>query len=107
MKKWRLFIPTLALVAAACGGGDQTVATQAPAVQTDGSTTSTSSSGSDSTAAPSDDGVAGDTTTTAAELQTGPDGPAAPDFTMALADGSSFTLSAEQKPVYMVFWAEW
>jgi hypothetical protein len=36
-----------------------------------------------------------------------PDGPDAPDFTLALGQGGSFTLSAEQKPVYMVFWAEW
>jgi len=35
------------------------------------------------------------------------DGPPAPDFILALADGTEFTLSAEQKPVYMVFWAEW
>ena len=46
----------------------------------------------------SDDGVA-----TSAEVP----GESAPDFTMALADGTDFTLSAEQKPVYMVFWAEW
>jgi len=26
---------------------------------------------------------------------------------MTLDDGSEFTLSAEQKPVYLVFWAEW
>jgi cytochrome oxidase Cu insertion factor (SCO1/SenC/PrrC family) len=31
----------------------------------------------------------------------------APDFTLALGTGESFTLSAEQKPVYLVFWAEW
>jgi len=35
------------------------------------------------------------------------DGPPAPDFTLALGDGGEFTLSAEQKPVYLVFWAEW
>ncbi|MDX2344613.1 MAG: hypothetical protein QNL12_13205, partial [Acidimicrobiia bacterium] len=35
------------------------------------------------------------------------DGPPAPDFELALADGSTFALSAEQKPVYVVFWAEW
>jgi hypothetical protein len=35
------------------------------------------------------------------------DGPPAPDFTMTLNDGSEFTLSVEQKPVYLVFWAEW
>jgi cytochrome oxidase Cu insertion factor (SCO1/SenC/PrrC family) len=33
--------------------------------------------------------------------------PAAPDFALELADGSVFTLSAAQKPVYLVFWAEW
>ena len=36
-----------------------------------------------------------------------PDGEDAPDFTLALGQGGSLTLSAEQKPVYMVFWAEW
>jgi len=35
------------------------------------------------------------------------DGPPAPDFTLALDGGEVFSLSAEQKPVYMVFWAEW
>ena len=36
-----------------------------------------------------------------------PDGPAAPDFTLALGDGRSFTLSDEAQPVFMIFWAEW
>jgi hypothetical protein len=38
-----------------------------------------------------------------------PEGPIAPDFTLALgADGAeTFTLSQEVKPVFMVFWAEW
>ena len=31
----------------------------------------------------------------------------APDFTLALADGSTFVLSEEARPVFMVFWAEW
>jgi hypothetical protein len=45
------------------------------------------------------------TTTTAAVIV---DGPPAPDFTLALEDPQGvFTLSEEQKPVYMVFWAEW
>lgn len=34
-------------------------------------------------------------------------GPPAPDFTITLDDGTEFTLSEEQKPVYLVFWAEW
>ena len=36
-----------------------------------------------------------------------PQGPIAPDFTLALGDGGAFTLSEGEKPVYMVFWAEW
>lgn len=31
----------------------------------------------------------------------------APDFTLTLGDGSSYTLSADPRPVYLVFWAEW
>lgn len=31
----------------------------------------------------------------------------APDFTLTLADGGVFRLSDEQRPVYMIFWAEW
>jgi len=36
-----------------------------------------------------------------------PDGPLAPDFTLALQPTGEFVLSQEVKPVYMVFWAEW
>jgi len=41
------------------------------------------------------------------DLSQPPEGPLAIDFTMALASGESFTLSSEQKPLYMIFWAEW
>jgi hypothetical protein len=34
-------------------------------------------------------------------------GKAAPDFSLELGDGSTFTLSEEARPVFMVFWAEW
>lgn len=33
--------------------------------------------------------------------------PFAPDFTLELGDGGSYTLSEAEKPVYLVFWAEW
>ncbi len=33
--------------------------------------------------------------------------PVAPDFTLELNDGGSYTLSEGEKPVYLVFWAEW
>lgn len=36
-----------------------------------------------------------------------PDGPPAPDFTLALGDGGTFMLAQETRPVYLVFWAEW
>lgn len=31
----------------------------------------------------------------------------APDFSLELGDGSTFMLSQEVLPVFMVFWAEW
>ena len=31
----------------------------------------------------------------------------APDFTLELGDGGTYTLSEGTKPVYLVFWAEW
>ncbi len=35
------------------------------------------------------------------------DRPIAPDFTLSLGGGGSYTLSEGTKPVYMIFWAEW
>lgn len=32
---------------------------------------------------------------------------AAPDFSLDLGEGGTFTLSEETRPVFMVFWAEW
>lgn len=43
------------------------------------------------------------TTTTRVE----PAGDPAADFTLALGEGGSFTLSEEPRPVLLVFWAEW
>lgn len=74
-----LVIVLIGLIAAACGGSE---------------------GGASSTVAPN---------TTVPPADGGAiEGPAAPDFTLALGTGSdSFTLSEEAKPVYMVFWAEW
>jgi hypothetical protein len=48
------------------------------------------------------------TTTTTAEATTTLSGrPIAPDFTLQLGDGGSYTLSEGARPVYLVFWAEW
>lgn len=35
------------------------------------------------------------------------DRPVAPDFTLPLAGGGAYTLSETDKPVYLIFWAEW
>jgi hypothetical protein len=58
-------------------------------------------------------GAAGGTSTTAPQQTSTtaapPDAglPAASDFTLALADGTTFTLGRAAMPVYLVFWAEW
>jgi cytochrome oxidase Cu insertion factor (SCO1/SenC/PrrC family) len=76
-------LAVFAVVAAACGGGTSTTqAGQAP---------------------PAPSSPAELSATTKPPV----DGPLAPDFTLTLADGSMFTLSQEQKPVYIIFWAEW
>jgi hypothetical protein len=57
--------------------------------------------GSEATTAPE--------TTEAGEgaTETTSDRPLAPDFTLELGGGGSYTLSEGEKPVYLVFWAEW
>ena len=76
------------------------------------SATSTSESQSPSTTGESTTTLGGDgetTTTTGGEETTttasGRD--VAPDFTLQLGDGGTYTLSEGAKPVYLVFWAEW
>jgi hypothetical protein len=88
-------IVVLGLVLGACGGG--TTATSIPGAieapttsAATGSITETTSGVSPAERAPS-----------------GVEGPVAPDFSLVLADGSTFTLSEASRPVYMVFWAEW
>ena len=39
--------------------------------------------------------------------RTKPEGRDAPEFALALGQGGVFTLAGEEKPVFMVFWAEW
>lgn len=82
----------MSLVGAACAGA--------------GSSTDGTGSSSPSTA-PSTTGQGSSTTDGGSVAK--PEGPIAPDFTLALGeDGSeTFVLSEEAKPVYMVFWAEW
>ncbi|HSG79376.1 MAG TPA: hypothetical protein VLD62_07350 [Acidimicrobiia bacterium] len=107
------------LVLTSCGGGTTASSpgsaptTEAPApspVATPGTSapTTTRADGAATTAPPAT-AVPSATTSTAAPPPTRvkPEGEDAPDFTLSLGEGGSFTLSDEQKPVYMVFWAEW
>lgn len=79
------------LLVTACGGGaSETTSPDTTAPDTTaGSVAATSTTTSTTTPAP------------------GHDRELAPDFTLALADGTSFTLSEAGRPVYLVFWAEW
>lgn len=95
------------LAATACAG-DGAQSTTVPQSDPTTSQTSPATSAPSGGEEPSTTGGE-ETSTTAGPAQPPPhvEGPAAPDFTFALSDGSSFSLSDEQKPVYLVFWAEW
>ncbi len=106
-----IVLVVLALTAAACGGTtdqvtEDTEATAAPtttaAASTDPTTTAAATAPSESP-----EGDMADESETAEPAGPSFDGPPAPDFELALNDGSTFRLSDEQKPVYLVFWAEW
>jgi len=94
-------IAALSLVAGACSDGD------GDSAPTTGDVVPTTEVGAPGTTGPTaDDG--GTTTSTAPEgTTTLSDRPLAPDFTLELGDGGSYTLSEGAKPVYLVFWAEW
>jgi hypothetical protein len=107
---------SLSMLLAACGGGDtgaETPATPAPANTTDEARTSDSTAATadstGSTAAPVEPGDSTGSTDAPAETEstTDPNAVVAPDFTLALGEGGEFALSAETKPVFLVFWAEW
>lgn len=105
MNRPTLFISALALVLAACSGStvEETFDT-VPASLADSTESSTTTS--DVPTAPSDE-ESNDGETATEEPKAAPEGPAAPDFTLALQPSGEFVLSQEVKPVYMVFWAEW
>jgi hypothetical protein len=107
MKRLFLVLAALALVASACAGstveesfstvaGDETPATTPSSAAVSEDPTDPTSSTS-----PADGDVA------AEEAKPLPEGPTAPDFTLALEPSGEFVLSQEVKPVYMIFWAEW
>jgi hypothetical protein len=95
-------IGAAAVFAAGCATGTQTEA--APETVAASTVATTTAPATTDAAEPA---TAPDPTTTTAAPAIIVDGPPAPDFTLALETGGDFTLSAEEKPVYMVFWAEW
>jgi len=104
MRHWiqrSALLAAIVLAVAACAGDSGAGVTAAP------TTTTAISPGPSPTTGTGGGGEDPSTTlgTSAAPPQI--EGPAAPDFVFALADGSSFSLSDQQKPVYLVFWAEW
>ena len=88
----------LALLGVACGPGEADESAPLTTVQT-GATTSEPDSSSGS--------VPGTSASLPAETTTSFSRPLAPDFTLQLGEGGSYTLSAGERPVYLVFWAEW
>ena len=89
----------LLLVVAIAGCAAQGAGDSSPTSQADPGTPQTTPGSTSST---------GEITTTeAGSTPTTSDRPPAPDFTLQLGDGGSYTLSEGSKPVYLVFWAEW
>jgi hypothetical protein len=99
----------LALLAVACGGDAEPASSATASPQADKTENATSGTAGNTTAETSEAPSAETTAPTqpAATSEPSFDGPPAPDFELALSDGSSFRLSGEEKPIYMVFWAEW
>ena len=100
------------LVAAACSespAGNASLPDEVPPISEVASTTSSTLPASPDVAVAQPTPVANidvaPSTTSSERVR--PDGPDAPDFELALGQGGTFSLSAEEKPVYMVFWAEW
>jgi hypothetical protein len=88
----------MVLLVAACATdvGQSTTTESSPSTNVDGGIPDTSSPDDGSTTST----PPGQTTTTS-------DREIAPDFTLELGDGGEYTLSEGEKPVYLVFWAEW
>lgn len=87
----------LALVASACAGESATTTSEADTGDTTVATSDTTTTTLNAV----------DTTTSEGDTTTTSDRDLAPDFTLELGDGGTYTLSDGARPVYLVFWAEW
>jgi hypothetical protein len=98
-RRFSSILSVVAVVLFACGSATADVAS-----------TSTSDAEPETTTPPSDTSLPEAPSTTTADAQTTTtlsDRMVAPDFTLELGTGGSYTLSQSEKPVYLVFWAEW
>jgi hypothetical protein len=111
----KLFVTVVfALLVAACGGDAEPASAPTTSPQPEATASAPSSTADDTSAAtseaPSDSAAPNQPAATSEPSETSEpsfDGPPAPDFELVLSDGSTFRLSGEEKPVYMIFWAEW
>jgi hypothetical protein len=102
----RLLAIVFMLLAAACGGAGAETTEELPGDTAGSSETTAPSNSPDTTGAP--DSTEGPTTTPGSATEAPPpEGPVAPAFVTTLADGTQFSLSDHEKPIYMIFWAEW
>ncbi len=94
----------LGTLAAACGSGD--AAPASTTVSRDSTPTSNTGGVAEAPGTSAPDSSA-PSTTSAPQAAPDPNRPLAPDFQLQLGTGEVYQLSAETKPVYLVFWAEW
>lgn len=99
MRRPFLFLVLLALALGACSP----TSSDGPSTSESERTTSTA----ESSATTAEGAVSTTEDSVTAPPTTVSDRPVAPDFTLALGEGGSYTLSEGEKPVYLVFWAEW
>ena len=99
-------VAAFAVVAAACGSGTEPTAINLGGTDTEAAPAAPAVPSE--TTSPADGGAAETTPPGTETARQRPDGPDAPDFTLALSGpGGTFSLSDEARPVFMVFWAEW
>lgn len=105
------FLAALTLAAAACASEQPADPDAAETADTEQSGDSVEEGGADEsgngTEDDRDDAADGGDEDPDNEDSQAVEGPEAPGFTLELADGSEFVLSAEDRVTFLVFWAEW
>lgn len=105
VKRRLSMLAALVLALGACGGAaDDGGNSLEPPVDSTGAVETTVAPSTTSDASPPETGV---TESTLGATTTTSDREVAPDFTLELGEGGTYTLSEGANPVFMVFWAEW